>query len=129
MKFEELQEKVLDWADSHELLKPENADKQFMKFIEEVFEFREATTLYIHEYNRLESEFNSYGEIESDYCLCGLEKNLMLEMGDIIVTLVILCEDLGIEPMKCLEAAYNKIKDRKGKTVDGKFIKAEDLEK
>ncbi len=129
MKFKELQEKVLEWADSHDLLHEENADKQFMKFIEEVFEFRDAITLYTHEYNGLECEFNSYGEIESDYCLYELEKNLTLEMGDIIVTLVILCKQLGIDPMECLEKAYNKIKDRQGKTVDGKFIKAEDLEK
>ena len=40
MKFKELQEKVLEWAASHDLLHEENADKQFLKFIEEVLEFK-----------------------------------------------------------------------------------------
>ena len=40
MNFEELQEMVLDWADDKDLLHPKNSEKQFMKFIEEVFEFK-----------------------------------------------------------------------------------------
>lgn len=39
MNFKELKNKVLSWADDKDLLHSENADKQFMKFIEEVFEF------------------------------------------------------------------------------------------
>lgn len=127
MEFKELQDKVLEWAGSHDLLHEENSEKQFLKFIEEIFEFRDATTLYIHERNKLEIEFDSYGELESNYCLYGLEKNLMLEMGDIFVTLIILCKQLGMEPMWCLKKAYEKIKDRKGKTIDGTFVKEEDL--
>jgi NTP pyrophosphatase (non-canonical NTP hydrolase) len=113
MEFEELQEKVLDWADSHDLLHEENADKQFMKFIEEVFEFK------------TEMDFYS-GKSE---VLSSVSKNLMKdEMGDIFVTLIILCKQLGIEPQKCLELAYEKIKDRQGKTINGMFYKAEDLD-
>ena len=40
MNFEELQEMVLDWADDKDLLHQKNSEKQFMKFIEEVFEFK-----------------------------------------------------------------------------------------
>lgn len=119
MTFEELKQKVLDWADSHDLLHEENADKQFMKFIEEAFEFKTEFDFFKLFYNQ---EFK-----DNQICL-DLERKLKLEMGDIIVTLVVLCKDLGIDPMECLEMAYNKIKNRKGKTVDGKFIKAEDLE-
>ena len=111
--FEELEEKVLEWADSHDLLHEENAEKQFMKFIEEVFEFKT-------EMDSFTAEF-----IYRD--LVDIREDMQLEMGDIIVTLVILCEDLGIDPMECLEMAYNKIKDRKGKTINGQFYKAEDL--
>lgn len=127
MEFKELQEKVLEWADSHDLLHEENADKQFLKFIEEVFEFRDASTLYSYEYNGLDSEFDSYGEIQSDGYLQTLKEDLMFEMGDIIVTLIILCEQLDIDPAECLEMAYEKIKDRKGETRNGMFYKAEDL--
>lgn len=35
MTFEQLQEKVLGWADDKDLLHAENVYKQFMKFIEE----------------------------------------------------------------------------------------------
>ena len=48
-------------------------------------------------------------------------------MGDIFVTLIILCEQLGITPIECLEFAYKKISKRKGKTINGVFIKEEDL--
>ena len=110
MTFKELQEKVLEWADSHDLLHEENADKQFMKFIEEVFEFK--------------TEFDDMKRYVPE---CVDLKNIKLEMGDIIVTLVILCKQLGINPKHCLGMAYNKIKDRKGKTINGTFIKSEDL--
>ena len=120
MTFKELQEKVLEWADSHDLLHEENADKQFMKFIEEVFEFKteldmnnERFTIYTID-KRIKFKPNKLKEMKT-------------EMGDIIVTLIILCDQLGIDPMECLERAYNKIKNRKGKTVGGKFIKEEDL--
>ena len=112
MNFEELKTKVEEWANDKDLLHSENADKQFMKFIEEVFEFK--------------------SEMDFIHILGGNELNshdMMLEMGDIFVTLIILCEQLEIDPVLCLEMAYNKIKFRRGKTIDGKFVKEEDLKK
>ena len=44
-------------------------------------------------------------------------------LGDSFVTLIILCYQLGLEPKECLESAWNEIKDRKGKTVNGTFIR------
>lgn len=114
MEFKELQEKVLEWADSHDLLHEENADKQFLKFIEEVFEFK--------------TEFDLIKERKEKGLIC-LNRDMQLEMGDIFVTLIILCKQLGIEPQYCLKEAYEKIKNRKGETRNGMFIKAEDLEK
>ena len=109
MTFEQLQEKVLEWADDKDLLHSENAEKQFMKFIEEVFEFK--------------TEFDNWVFFREN-----LVKDMMLEMGDIFVTLIILCEDLKIDPVVCLEMAYEKISKRKGKTINGNFYKQEDLE-
>ena len=48
-------------------------------------------------------------------------------IGDVIVTLVILAEQQGLSLEECLQAAWDEIKDRKGKTVNGTFIKEEDL--
>lgn len=112
MKFKELQEKVLEWAASHDLLHEENADKQFAKFIEEAFEFK--------------TEMEDVLSYTDPYVDEAVER-MQLEMGDVFVTLIILCKQLGIEPQKCLELAYDKIKNRKGETRNGVFIKAEDL--
>lgn len=40
MNFEELKTNVEEWAKDKDLLHEENAEKQFMKFVEEVFEFK-----------------------------------------------------------------------------------------
>lgn len=44
-------------------------------------------------------------------------------VGDTYVTLVILCQQLGIEMTDCVNVAYGEIKDRKEKLVGGTFIK------
>ena len=44
-------------------------------------------------------------------------------IGDIQVVLIILSAQLGIDYKASLESAYEVIKNRKGKTVDGTFIK------
>lgn len=45
--------------------------------------------------------------------------------GDTLVTLIILADICGYDISECLEKAYNEIKDRKGHTENGTFIKAE----
>ena len=44
-------------------------------------------------------------------------------IGDVFVTLVILSQCTDLDFRACVEAAYNEIKNRKGKLVDGVFIK------
>lgn len=122
MNFEELQEKVLDWADDKDLLHEENADKQFMKFIEEVFEFR----FEMQNRANYQKAFKNL-KCDGSYVLGEDKVDMELEMGDILVTLIILCEQLGIDPIMCLHMAYIKIRKRKGKTIDGTFVKEEDL--
>lgn len=80
-----------------------------MKFVEEVFEFK----------SEMDLDHFVYGRV--------MNENTKLEMGDIFVTLIILCEDLEINPVICLEMAYEKISKRTGKTINGQFIKSEDL--
>lgn len=125
MNFEELKIKVEEWAKDKDLLHSENADKQFMKFIEEVFEFKSEMDIW-----KLYKKFKYDENIEQDFSIEEVErwKNLKLEMGDIFVTLIILCEQLEIDPVVCLEMAYKKISQRRGRTIDGVFYKQEDLE-
>ena len=97
--FEELQEAVLDWADERDLLEA-NPNRQFLKVVEELGELASAMAK-----NERENEMDA--------------------MGDLFVTLIILSRQINLNPVKCLEVAYNMIADRKGKTVDGVFIKDE----
>ena len=110
MKFEDLQKQVLDWAEEKDLLKSENVDEQFMKFVEDTFEFK------------TELDINYVYDIDS-----SISYEMKIELGDILVTLVIMSKQLNIDLVKCLEMAYDKIKHRNGKTINGIFVKSEDL--
>lgn len=50
-------------------------------------------------------------------------------IGDVVVTLVCLSMQLGLDFEECVAIAYNEIKDRRGKLIDGVFIKEADLPK
>ena len=81
-----------------------NVDKQALKMVEET------------------------GETVSCLIRDDLE-GVMDGIGDVIVTLVVLAQQLDLDVTECLEVAYNEIKDRKGMIIDGTFIKEEDYEK
>lgn len=49
------------------------------------------------------------------------------DYGDIMVVLIGMMERDGYTLQECLEAAYSDIKDRKGKMIDGVFVKEADL--
>lgn len=121
MSFRMLQADVLRWAKDKDLLHIKNAPKQFMKFIEEVFEFNVEMVLGLNYIKQTE-----YIGTSIDQNLLKI-RNLKLEMGDIFVTLIILCEQIGIDPVECLQMAYEKIEYRNGKTINGQFFKEEDL--
>lgn len=124
MTYEELEQLVISWGIDKDLIKRENADKQFMKFIEEVFEFKTEMDIFV-DYDSVDDWFKS----DDDYWkgLIRMATNMNLEMGDILVTLIILSAQLDIDLTECLEMAYEKISKRKGKTIDGIFVKEEDL--
>ena len=94
--------KVAVWAKERGLIKEENSTKQFCKVAEEV------------------------GEVAA--ALARGDKEMLKDgIGDVVVTLIILAEQQGLTITECLDAAWQEIKDRKGKTVNGAFIKEEDL--
>lgn len=49
-------------------------------------------------------------------------------IGDTVVTLIILAQQHDMTLQECLQYAYDEIKGRKGKTINGTFIKQSDLE-
>lgn len=97
-----IEEKVGQWASDRGIDKPENATKQVMKAMEELGELSAGV-------NKLDRE----KQIDS--------------LGDLQVVLIILAKQLGIDYVGSLESAYDVIKNRTGKTVNGVFIKSEDL--
>lgn len=44
-------------------------------------------------------------------------------IGDTLVTVIGVAHHLGLSPAECLSIAYNEIKDRKGRVIDGSFVK------
>lgn len=89
---------VVQWAEDKNLLKKENSYAQMAKVTEEVGEVASAL-------------------LKKD------EAKLIDGIGDVVVTLIILAEQNGLGIEGCLEAAWLEIADRKGKTIDGTFIK------
>lgn len=55
------------------------------------------------------------------------EEGIRDGIGDVLVTLVIVAEQQGMTFEECLGHAYNEIKDRKGRMINGKFVKESDL--
>jgi len=54
-------------------------------------------------------------------------KQLKDSIGDTVVALIAIALQSGVDFTGCMEIAYNEIKDRKGKMIDGLFVKEADL--
>ncbi len=53
----------------------------------------------------------------------GNLREIMDAIGDVFVTLVIVARLLNLSLLDCVKLAYEEIKDRKGKIIDGQFVK------
>ena len=102
MTFESLQDAIIQWGYVRNIISTKNTPKQFMKVTEELGELAEGINK------------DNQGQIKDS-------------LGDILVTLIILSKDLDVDLLDCLRGAYDVIKDRTGKTVNGVFVKEEDL--
>jgi NTP pyrophosphatase (non-canonical NTP hydrolase) len=106
--FEELEEKVIDWAHIKGILGDLVGDhdlrerklKQLGKFEEESVEFMEA--VYSKDIDKVRDE-----------------------LGDVLVTLTVQANLWGLSLTECMDEAYNKIAVRTGRMVDGVFVKDE----
>ena len=99
MNFEIISEKVTDWAKARQIIPNSNPMAQAIKTTEEVAELLKALSK------------KDLKEAEDAY-------------GDILVTLVIGASLANLNLIKCFNAAYEVIKDRKGYlSSDGIYIK------
>jgi len=68
-----------------------------------------------------------FGELSDAVCKDNREE-IILEAGDLYVTLVLMLEMYDLSIYECAEAAYKKISTRKGIMFDGVFVKETDKE-
>ncbi len=94
----EIKLNIEKWAEDRNITTIDCAPKQLLKLTEEV------------------------GELCSAY-LKNKDAEIIDAVGDIQVVLIIFCKQIGIDYNKCLEIAYEQIKHRTGKTINGSFIK------
>jgi NTP pyrophosphatase (non-canonical NTP hydrolase) len=91
-------EDILNWAEPKQLLKFENRLKQYTKLQEE----------------------------SNELLIALLDENpveIQDAIGDCVVVLTILADQVGFDIEDCIEHAYQQIKNRKGKTINGNFVK------
>lgn len=75
----------------------------------------------VMQYAKLNEEV---GEIAHELTRGHLDtKEMKDSLGDTFVTLVGMAHHLHLDLSECIEMAYNEIKDRKGKVIEGSFVK------
>jgi len=97
-----------------------------MKYEHEIIEWAEQRGLINsgNERNQLIKTYEELGEVSR--ALLKNDRNALIDgLGDVMVTLIIFSRIKGIVLEDCIEEAYNVIKNRTGKTVNGVFIKNE----
>lgn len=96
-----VKDKILEWADERGLSQADPV-RQMLKLIEEV------------------------GELGGS--MARNNRDVIADsIGDIVVVLTILAKQLGMDIEQCTRDAYNEIANRKGKMINGVFVKQEDL--
>lgn len=95
-------ERIREWADARNLITGSTPQAQFVKLIEEIGELAEAIA------KNKEEQFED-------------------SIGDAFVVLTILAAQQNVAIEQCIANAWNEIKDRKGRMINGIWIKSEDL--
>lgn len=101
MNLDQLTKAIKIWAENRNL-HTADPNKQMLKLAEEFGELAEGMVK------------GKWGKVEDS-------------IGDMHVVLTILSMQLGLNIEECVEMAYSEIKDRKGKMVNGVFVKESDL--
>ena len=94
----EMFDKIREWASERDIYKKGNSHTQYVKLIEEAGELAQALL-----------KKDSY-EVKD-------------AIGDMVVVLTNLAALEGIQIESCIESAYNEIAKRKGKMINGTFVK------
>lgn len=99
--YEEIEQKIIQWSKDRKIIPNATPQSQLLKAFEEMGELAAAEAR------------NSLSKIEDS-------------VGDVMVCLINYCARRGISIVKCMEYAYDEIKDRKGTLMpNGIFVKEE----
>ena len=91
-------DEIVNWAEARNLVKGATRQAQMLKLTEEIGELA--------------------GGIARD------KEDIVIDsIGDCLVVLTILAAQSGLSLQQCAEAAYDEIKDRTGRMVDGVFVR------
>lgn len=93
---------IRKWASERNIIQGATMQAQFVKLIEEIGELAHGIAK------------GRPDEVEDG-------------IGDAVVVLTILAAQHGVDIEHCIEVAWNEIKDRKGRMVNGTFVKEADL--
>lgn len=104
--FGDLITKINHWADKRNL-KQADPKIQWMRVTEEVGEIRDVLLK--------PTKFTEPQAALKD------------AIGDTLVTIIVLAHQLDLDVTECLGIAYEEIKNRKGKMINGTFVKENDL--
>ena len=97
----QLVEKIAQWHRDRNLIDGSTDKDQYMKLIQEA------------------------GELSDSICK---GKDIRDDIGDMMVVLINIMTRNGLSIEECLQVAYDDIKDRKGKMINGVFVKESDLQ-
>ena len=114
MNYQEIEKLVIEWAKEKKLLAYATPYAQCEKTLEEVNELKEAL---FYDKKGFENFTNSKGK------KVNTKEEIKDALGDILVTIIIGAELQGLKLEDCLESAYNVIKNRSGKMINGQFVK------
>ena len=94
-------QQIRDWAEERGLYKSGDTKTQYLKLIEEA------------------------GEL-SEGLLKDNQEEVIDAIGDMVVVLTNLAQQRGVYIETCINSAYKEIQNRKGKMINGTFVKDED---
>ena len=97
--LQSLMRKVIQWHYDRNLIEGSSDKDQALKLLEEM------------------------AELSASICN---KRDIRDDIGDMLVVMLNICERNNLSLSECLGVAYNDIKDRKGRMVDGIFIKEDD---
>jgi hypothetical protein len=113
-RFIKLQTDVLNWAEDRGIIDQGTALGQAIKTQEEAQELRDHTLMQSFGMDQFKDKNGEWQDVEAA---------IFDDIGDTLVTLIIQAEMQGVCILDALEEAYSIIAKRKGKMINGQFVK------